>query len=307
VLIGYAPILIYDIQNGWVNLGALSRLSSLHAGGDTRAAHLAKLIWNFSNVLSGQGLWVSKLGKGGYMPQPIEFAQGGLFALVFGAAVLAMLWPALRQLRARKFALSFADAAVLAFTFAPLIYFAISRGSIQRHYFIFLFPLPFILIARGAALILPALRERIGAGRSNVLGAMTLGAMLVLNAVTLAFGASYLSTNRGRAEYGTSWADKARAVDALLNHAGANKQVDLSLTQEPLPYLYLLRDYGRVDPTDLYATRVDIDGEAAGGPVTRVRIVEVDYHPSTELSGDVIFRSPGIIVEAVVDQYATRP
>jgi 4-amino-4-deoxy-L-arabinose transferase-like glycosyltransferase len=304
VLIGYAPILIYDALNGWVNLGALSRLSSLHAGGDTRLTHLTKLLWNFSNVLSGQGLWVSKLGKGGYMPSAIEFAQGGLFALVFGAAVCAVLMP---MLRARRLALPFTDAAVLAFTFAPLVYFAISRGTIQRHYFIFLFPLPFLLIARGAAIALPWLRQRLGARPATVLGATALASMLLLNLTTLGYGVTFLQTFRGRAEYGTAWADKSRAVEALLRDAAPNTRVDLSRVQEPLPYLYLLRDAATLEPTDLYAARVDLSGSASGAEPKTVRIVEVDYHPNPALTGTVIFRSPGIVVDVINQRDSTSP
>jgi hypothetical protein len=305
VALGYAPILLYDMQHGWVNLGALSQLSALHAGGDSRVTHLAKLVWNFSNVLSGQGLWVSKLGNDAYLPSPIDVAQGVLFSGAFAAAVLAIVWPNLQRLREsgalltrlRRFA--FADAVVLAFTFAPLVYFAISRSSIQRHYFIFLFPLPFIVIARGAALIARGLTQRLGPQRPYALGALALGAMLLLNTITLVYGARYLATQHGRAEYGTAWADKSAAVRALIAAAPGGFRVDLAQTQEPLPYLYLLRTgapAAQIDPTALYATDVLA---ASGTSAPRYRIIELEYHPDADRAGRTIFQSPGIIVVAL--------
>ncbi len=298
LLIGYVPILIYDAQHSWVNLGALGQLSSLHADGESRATHLAKLAWNFSNVLSGQGLWISKLGKTPFLPAVIEWGQGALFSGAFVVALLAFALGRKRNGRALAEVLPLQDALVLLFTLAPVAYFAVSRSTIQRHYFIFLYPLPFILLARGAQIVCQQLAARVSPQWVRRFALAGFALALSLNIVTLGAAGAYLAAQRGRSEYGTVWADKHAAVQSVLRDSGGAFDVDLSAVQEPLPYLYLLREAAAgavtASPDDLYAPRI----ATAAAADRRYRIIEAEYHADAAALSRIIFQAPGIVVEA---------
>lgn len=303
VLIGYAPILIYDATHNFANLSVLARLPSFHAAPaseaqESRITHIVKAVWNFSNVLSGQGMWVSKLSKQPYLPRAIDWGQGILGAALFGMALLTMLVANMRGKPLRQ-AIKFplADAIILLAALVPLFYMAFSSSPVQRHYFIFFYPAVFLVMARGLTLLQAMLERRPLWPPVRWAIPTALALLCVMNLMTNLYARQFVTVTGGQGEYGTVLADKEDAIRAILNRAGERFEVDLAGVQEPLPYIFLLeRDVPiRYDgPPELVKRVLSAQDE---GLTRRYRIIEPEYDKTAQaVEGDVIFHSRGVMV-----------
>jgi len=297
VALGYAPVLIYDLFNGFTNLRGILLLPALHATDEPRLSHMAKTIWNFSNVLSGQGLWVSKLSKTPFLPAWMEWAQGLLMTGLFIFAAVVVVTTTLRAAGSlRRLRLGHQDALLLLFIALPFLYLLLSRSLIQRHYFIFFSPLPLVLIARGVELWLrrqPALGMRAGA----LAPLAVLGACVALNLFTALAMLSFLRQSGGEGEYGTVLGDKEAAVALVVAQAGSNLAVDLRGVREALPFVYLFEARVDVAVEGEEATATALKGVAASPQPLRFRLVELPYAPLELGPGErVLFERRGVVV-----------
>jgi 4-amino-4-deoxy-L-arabinose transferase-like glycosyltransferase len=280
VLIGYGPVLLHDAVNGFPTVTTLLRLPALHAAADPRAWHVGKTVWNFSNVLSGQGLWVSKLAHRPYLPSWIDWTQGILFSTSLLAAAFAVV-----RWRARGPASPRADHLVITFIAAPTVYLLLAGSQIHRHYFLVLYPLPFLLIARGITMW----RARDARLAVWVSAAVLIG--LVLNLATLVFAHRFLRQFGGEGEYGTALADKQAAVTYIL-HESSGYDVTLAV-QERLPYAFL---FGRA-AADTEATDRLTSPDATAKVRTKFRIVEPSYDPLHAREGECVsLHQRGVVV-----------
>jgi hypothetical protein len=286
VALGYAPVLIYDLGNDFPNMRAFLQLPLLHATDEPRLTHFAKTIWNFFNVLSGQALWVSKLSKIQYLPIGLDWAQGLLFAGLFIGALVLIVF---QHVRGRPFsqwwALAPSDAILLALTLLPTAYLFFSRSLIQRHYFLFLYPLPFIILARGLELwqsrYAPIVRWP--GLRWLVPGLLLLG--VSLNFVTLAFGHRFLAETGGEGEYGTAFIEKQRAVEFIKSDSPGAARVSLEMAQEAWPYEFLFQIAGlKWQPVTRVADLCESPDTLEPSPV--YIIIEPDYHDFTLTGND---------------------
>ena len=303
--IGYAPILLYDVQNNFANLRALLRLPALHAVNDPFPTHAAKTIWNFENVMSGQALWVSKLSQTQYLPNAMDWLQGIAMTLLLGIALGAVLWVNARHNASSKNSaprwrerlhLPFADGMLLVMVFLPTLYLLISRGLIQRHYFIILYPTLFLLLARGFDLAQTQLRANPKL-RMVMRGLMFLFALVVLlNLVTNYFMFRFLAERGGEGEFGTVLQDKTRAAQFILADSNQQFRVQLQNTQEGLPFQFLFRAVTPIraqgpanDPTAVISD--------SASQLKTYRIVETAYHPLQLGQGErVLFQTRGTVV-----------
>jgi 4-amino-4-deoxy-L-arabinose transferase-like glycosyltransferase len=278
VALGYAPVLIYDLTHDFPNIRAFLQLPSLHATDESRLTHFAKTIWNFFNVLSGQALWVSKLSKVQYLPAILDWAQGLVFAGLFVGALALIVLQHIRGRPLRQWwSLAPNDAVVLALTLLPTAYLFFSRSLIQRHYFLFLYPLPFILLARGLELWQS---RYVPIGRWPWLRWLAPGLLVMglgLNLVTTVFGYRFLVETGGEGEYGTVLIEKQRAVAFIQSDSPGSVRVSLEMVQEVWPYEFLFQAAGL--PWQPVARVADLcGGPDALGSFPAYAIVEPDYH-----------------------------
>jgi hypothetical protein len=297
VVIGYSPIIIYDLFNGFVNLGGLIRLPSLHAVDEPRIFHFAKTLWNFENVLSGQALWVSKLSDFPYLPALVDWGQGLLFTGLFLLA-LAVVVMENGQDKSLKQALKFShrDGLLLLFIILPLAYLFLSRSLIQRHYFLFFYPAPFLILARGLALW-----QNWVAGKQRFKGLtfaapLALSAACLLNLITVIYGYNFLVRSGGEGQYGTILADKQSAVEFILAHSQGNYKVNVETVQETLPYVFLFEaaDDIVVEGREDIATSIS---SSTAGDQHQYRLVEPSYHAASVGHGEkILYQARGVTV-----------
>lgn len=299
-LMGYSPLIAYDVSHGFPNLRALMQLPALHAGETDRLTHMVKTVWNFANVLSGQGLWVSKLGREQYLPLAVDWAQGlvgaalfvGALALIVRGAAAAGGWRAAR--------LSRQDGMLVIFVVVPVAYLLLSRSVIQRHYFLFLYPAPLLVIARGVDLWMASSPGVGRLSRVRLAAPALVGVLCALNLVTLAYAYSFLAQRGGEGEYGTVLTDKQRAVQFIQADSHGAFSVDVRAVQETLPYVFLFQARGGITVEGREDAARSVAAGAAGAPVSRYRIVEPAYHAAQLGPGErELYRSRGVVVIGV--------
>ncbi|MDH4135286.1 MAG: glycosyltransferase family 39 protein [Anaerolineae bacterium] len=298
VAIGYAPILLHDVSHGFTNIEGLAHLPTLHAVDEPRIFHYAKTLWNFANVLSGQALWVSKLSEFPYLPAFIDWGQGILFSALF---LLALAIIATENSRGKPFRqaikLPYQDAMLLLFVILPTAYLFLSRSLIQRHYFLFFYPVPFLIIARGIELWQGRLTQRKSPRGLAFVAPLALSMACMLNLVTVAYGHDFLLKSGGEGQYGTVLADKQGAVDFILAHSSGNYAVNIEDVQETLPYVFLfqVRDDIMVEGREDSAVSIWI--ASAERQSHQYRIVELSYHDLSIADGEkVLYKSGGVVV-----------
>ncbi len=240
-LVGYAPVIIFDFSSGFKTIHALSNIPAIQAVDEPRMYHMLKTVWNLTNVVSGQGLWVSKLSKTPYMLPSIDWIQGIVFSLLWIVSLIAILSEYFTQAKHRKFLPDPSTGMLLLFFFLPFLYLLLSKTPIQRHYFLFFFPIPFLIVARGLHICGDVLAK--GKPLSDIRNYLVVLLLLItttLNAVTVWHGYRFLVATGGEGEYGTALADKLHAVNSIMSISDQDYAVDLTYTQERLPYIYLL-------------------------------------------------------------------
>lgn len=297
VLLGYLPVVIYDFLHGFSNLRGMMMLPSIHATHDPRILHIAKTIWNFSNVLSGQGLWVSKLAKEPFIHPVIEWSMGFIFSILFCFAIIFILINHYRQdhrARIRFWQVTYQDALVIIFVVFPLAYLLLSRGLIQRHYFIFFAPLTMIVVARGLEL------WRSTIPRPRWVAAIPLGLLgvgLSLNLFTSFMLLSFLHQRGGEGEYGTVLADKQAAVATMVAIADSDFVLDLSDVREPLPFIFLVQSHVPVQVVGAPDTATELRSHHTSLSPRRFRIVELPYATlSVHRNETVHFQRRGVVL-----------
>jgi 4-amino-4-deoxy-L-arabinose transferase-like glycosyltransferase len=299
MVIGYAPILLYDVSHGFPNMTGLARLPSLHATEETRTFHFAKTLWNFANVLSGQALWVSKLSDSSYLPAFIDWGQGLLFngLFLFALGMIASVNVRGRSLKQALQQLPYRDALLLLFVILPAAYLFVSRSLIQRHYFLFLYPAPFLIVARGLQLWTsrPAPKS-LPQGITWVIPALLVIAC-TFNLITVCYAYNFMVESGGEGQYGTVLADKESAVDFILAHSEGNYEVNVESAHETLPFVFLFqaRDgdilvQGREDAA------ISIRAASTRQP-RQYRVVEPTYHDLSLAAGEeTLYQSRGVII-----------
>lgn len=300
VIVGYLPIVIYDLMHGFPNVQAIAVLPSLHATEEPRLTHIAKALWNFSNVLSGQGLWVSKLAKTPFLPAWQEWSQGILFSALFGLGAAMTVYTVWRASGGvwRRVRLSHQDALLVLFIGMPLLYLLLSRSLIQRHYFIFFVPLTQIMVARGIELWLQHSRSL--ARSLRFIPVVMLGIGLVLNLATATAIFASLHQSGGASEYGTVLGDKADAATAIIAASNGNFTIDLTGVRETLPFIFL---FERAVPLTISGTEVTATAVQTRLPTAPLRTYRVIERPYAALIVDaaetIIFERRGIVVVEV--------
>jgi 4-amino-4-deoxy-L-arabinose transferase-like glycosyltransferase len=298
VTVGYAPILLYDISHGLTNIMGLARLPLLHAVDESRIFHAIKTLWNFANVLSGQALWVSKLSDSSYLPALVDWGQGVLLSILFllGLAMIVFKHSQSKPFK-KAIKLPHQDAMLVFFVILPTAYLFLSRSLIQRHYFLFLYPLPFLIVARGIKLWQSHTAPR-GLPRSIALIVpIALLVACTFNLVTVFFGYDFLVKSGGEGQYGTILVDKESAVDFILDRSSGHYVVNIENVQETLPYVFLfqVRDDIFVEGEENSALSVR-SGSVDGRP-HEFRIVEPSYHDLSIADGErVLHRFRGVVV-----------
>jgi hypothetical protein len=290
LVLGYAPIIIYDLFHNFSNLLGLIFISSLHAVDEPRLFHFAKTFWNFSNVLSGQALWVSKLAEKPYQPAWVEWGEGILITGLFLAAFVSLLVNSARGKRGmRALAFNHRDGLLLLFITIPAVYLLFSKSTIQRHYFIFFYPLPFLLIARGFEIW----QQWLGQNSIWFRLLMLVGvAAITLNLITDVNMINFIAQRGGEGEYGTVLADKRAAVEFILNQSVGQYRVDLARTQETLPYEFLFRAVS--NPSWDEINRVLLSG-SPGESMNHYTIIELPY-AGLASTDKIVFQSRGVVV-----------
>ncbi len=297
VALGYAPVILYDLFHSFANLQGILSLPQVHATADPRHIHMAKTIWNFSNVLSGQGLWVSKVSKTPFLHPAIEWGQGLILSglLLFSGIIMILhIWHTNGS--ARWWRLKYQDALVFMFILFPLLYLFFSRSVIQRHYFIFFAPLTMILIARGLEIwkdqnhfTVPQFIRRTPM--------ILLGVGLILNCVTALMLLSFIQQSGGEGEYGTVLADKKAAITTIVSTAGDDFILDLQGAREPLPFIFLVEAQvgGQVSGDLEVATEIQANGTS--GQPRMFRVVELPYETLDIKPGEtIVFHQRGVVV-----------
>ena len=301
VVLGYAPNIIYDLTSGFVHIRGIVSLPSLHAVDEPRVFHFAKTIWNFSNVLSGQGLWVSKLSNFQYLPSFIDWSQGILYSLVFLICLVSIFYNISGEMKfgRHSFRISYKDAIMLAFLLLPLAYLFFSRSLIQRHYFLFIYPFPLLVVARGFELLSSyALSKKNGIKIKPIIFVILL-TIFLLNVTTIGYIYRFLEQTGGQGEYGTVLSDKQQVVDYIIEHSKGNYMIDIRGVQESLPYVFLFQTRSEVGTDGDTMTAHSIWSYPLSYDPPRYRIIEMNYHPVIVEPGErIIFRARGIIVLA---------
>lgn len=299
VVVGYIPNIIYDLTSDFVHIRGIISLPSIHSTDEPRAVHFAKTIWNFTNVLSGQGMWVSKLSKSQYLPSVIDWTQGIVYSIVFAACLILILYNAIRDAKDgwRNVRISYKDAVVLLFLLLPLAYLFFSKSPIQRHYFLFLYPMPLLVIARGLELWRSQLSPKYGSSRVNLFVFAIILILCSLNLVTLGYGYRFLEQTGGQGEYGTVLSDKQQVVDYIVEHSGGQYKVDLNGVQESLPYVFLFQTRGEIVIDGDIMIAHSIHSYPPAHNLPKYRIVETNYHSMTPETGErILFQSRGVVV-----------
>jgi 4-amino-4-deoxy-L-arabinose transferase-like glycosyltransferase len=291
--LGYLPILLYDLQHQFSTARTLLQMNSLHRSPDAFLVHVLKVVWQFTNVLSGQGLWFSKIAlRSAYLPAPVDWGQGIIGSLWFAAAGVQAARGWWRE-RHSPSPLAAAYLLMLLILALPLAQLTLGRGEVQRHYFITIFPVPFLLMSLAV--------DRWRAQRPCRFAPYpTVVAFVALNIVTVGAAWRYLETTGGDSGVGVVVADKQAAAAFITNHA-RDAFVDLRGAQESLPYVFLFSAGVPLPPPEPSAGYTNMswgDGRKAG----RYRIVERRYHPLLLEPGEsVLFERRGV---AVVQQTA---
>ncbi len=304
VSVGYAPILLYDLFHGFPNIQGLTRLPSLHTVDEPRIFHFAKTLWNFTNVLSGQGLWVSKLSEFPYLPSLIDWGQGILFTALFLFALAVIVIDNSRG-KPLKQAIKFPyqNAVLLLFVILPTAYLFFSRGLIQRHYFLFFYPVPFLIIAKGIVLWQRYLAQRNLSRGLFLVAPLALLIACLLNLVTAIYGYNFLVQSGGQGQYGTSLTDKESAVDFILTHSNGNYTINLETVQETLPYVFLFEANDEIIVKGREDLAQSISSVSTGeGHRNQYRIVEPTYHDLLISDKEkMLYRARGVVVISVPD------
>lgn len=283
--IGYAPLLIHDVTHQFQTLQGLLGLSSLHAAAEPFGVHAIRTLWQFSNVVSGQALWFSKLAlRGTYLSRLVDWPQGIVATLWFAAAgvwALQRVWTGIQRKSATEW---HGWALLLLVCGIPLAQMILGRGEVQRHYFIFLFPTPFILMGAVTS----------AAWWPSRVTHLVCAVLLILNVYTVVAGYRYLAETGGNSGVGVVLGDKRAAVDAILALSPAGAVVALDSTQESSPYVFL---FGRLREIHTEGNSELPDALSWGTASGRYRIIEKRYSSRVPWAGEsVVFESRGIVV-----------
>jgi hypothetical protein len=229
--IGYSPVLINDVLAGWPNtLGLLSLAGHRTGQEETGLIRAAKWLWNLENMVSGQGLWWSKLGvREAYLPGWLDWGQGIAWALLAGMAGVGLLGWVWRSIRGGG-ALHRGDVIAIGYVMLPLAYLLLAGGPVLRHYFLVVLPIAFLLIARGIAAL---------EGRAGLIAGGIAAVCLMMNLATNVHMLNYLSMERGGGDYGPVLEDKAEAVAWITNEGNKAFSVDVSASGDQLAYSFL--------------------------------------------------------------------
>jgi len=275
-LLGYAPLVITYILNGFPSLGTLALQTGEERVGGGWAFRTVKALWNLQNAISGQGLWVSKLstrpllvtGEGAwvglpdsppFLPTWIEWGQGILLSLLFViscAILIALLIHAWRgssvatgwRRLTRVIESNKGDTLILLFVVVPSAWLILASTRVQRHYFVMLYSTSFLAIARGTCVIIDALRRARSSKphkrwaqftKAGLKGALALA--VVFNLITLVFAYRFLVQTGGEATYGTVLQDKMDAVEYILEDSGGAFAVNLAGVHDRLPFEFLFK------------------------------------------------------------------
>lgn len=266
--IGYAPVIIYDAANGWQQMRGILGVGGVRMAQDANwMSHLARFGWDFENVLSGQGLWVSKLGfQTSYLPGWVEWGQGAALAILGILAVGGYANAYLRG-RAGDNLLTRADVVCILYAGVPLIYLAASNGPILRHYFLLLVPIVFLLIARGLSLVHATWQKYAWGG---------VIALVLLNLFTCVEMTQFLTSARSGWDYGTVLEDKLQAVAWIEAQSADGFVVDASRTREALAYYALLRAQAPATFDERLGVIRSTSGRAM--PRTCIMIIEPQFY-----------------------------
>jgi 4-amino-4-deoxy-L-arabinose transferase-like glycosyltransferase len=298
VVIGYLPIILFDITHGFVNLNGLLHLPSLHAVDEPRVFHFLKTLWNFENVLSGQALWTSKLSDIAYLPGMIDWGQGILFTVIFLLALAMMLAENFRG-KSIKQALKFSyqEALLVLFILLPTGYLFFSRSLIQRHYFLFLYPIPFLIIAKGFMLGPEFLARKNINSLLHWIAPVILIFAGMLNIITIIYGFNFLMQSGGEGEYGTVLNDKQGAVDFILNHSNGAYEVNIENVQESLPYVFLFKAQDNITVKGREDMAKAIYSISISENSHQYSIIESKYYTGSDLDHNkILYKSRGVIV-----------
>lgn len=304
LVVGYAPVLAHDALNGWRNVGALAGLAgSRVVENESALVHLARYLWNLENVISGQGLWWSKLAlRGSYLPLWAEWAQGLLMSGLFLIALLLVLHSLALRFTGRANGdaagrSTRADVLGLLYVGIPLAYLLLSSGPILRHYYILVMPVAFLLMARGLQLARRGLRPWIWSG-------VAVG--LVLNLATVGGMFAYLAETRVGWDHGTVLQDKTRAVEWMIQRSNGALNVDASRSREALAYYFLFR---RALPVEFDESRGRIfTAESRDAGPAFVVVEPSFYRAPAELQDEPVMTIGGIrIVEKQMEGSARGP
>jgi hypothetical protein len=293
---GYAPVIAHDVFNRFSTVRTLLQLPAVHVAPEPWPTHAAKAFWNFSNVLSGQALWVSKLGPPSPLPLSVDWAQGVLLTASLAAAALLLAVQSVRaegrpSWRAR---LRLPETRLLLLTWAPVFYLALSSTPITRHYFLVLFPMPFVILSVAA----DRLAARSSLRRDCLLAAA--GVAIALNLTTVAYAWAWLARTGGAAAYGPTLANREAAVSFIRADSGGEFEVDLGFAREPLPYVFLFRRQQAV-AVDVNRERVSRIASSSSATRRHYRILEPEYFPGAS-DGDIpVWRTTSVQVRRVDD------
>lgn len=275
ILLGYLPIIIYDLVNGFTNIFGLLSILQHHSGDESSLFNMIKTIWNFTNILSGQALWVSKLSSKPFIPLIIDWSQGIIYTFLFVISFLIIILGLLINIKSEKVRniLPVREGILLLFIILPIIYLLFSQSLIQRHYFIFFYPIPFLIISRGIELWTIKTKQR---GKSLIFQSIPVFLLIIavaLNIVTIIYMGVFINKG-GEGEYGIILEDKIEAAKYILNNSNKNYSVDLTLVQEPTPYVFLFEIENNIF--------INNNSVSSGiKPDNYYKIVELPYHKYT--------------------------
>ncbi len=298
VAIGYSPIVIYDITHNFVNLTGLMHLPTLHAVNEPRIFHYAKTLWNFENILSGQALWVSKLSDVSFIPKIIDWGQGFLFSGLFILAVIMLVAKNFQGKSFKEgFRLSHQDALVLFFVIFPAAYLFLSRSLIQRHYFLFLYPLPLLIIGRGLTLWQSNLNHKNVSKGVYLVVPFVFILACCLNFVTVLYGYTFLNLSGGEGQYGTVLADKQKAVNFIRADSQGAYEVKINKVQETLPYVFLFEAKDSISVEGREDIAEAIYSTSTAEQLHQYEIIEPKYFDENAFEGrKVLYQSRGVMV-----------
>jgi hypothetical protein len=264
VAAGYLPIIAHDFLNGWPNaLGLLSLSSSRTGQEETGLIRAAKWLWDLENVISGQGLWWSKLGaREAYLPGWFEWSQGLLWSALAILGVGTVVRVSAQNVRSGQGEAHPGDILLLLYVGVPLASLLLSGGPILRHYFLAVVPVAYLLVARGL--------NQLGMPFSRFAWSVA-SVCIAMNVLTNVSVLKYLVEVRGGGDYGSVLADKASAVDWIAKEGGTHFSVDVSDSAEPLAYLFLFRQQL---PAIFDEARATISGPDSAGSRPSCRLIE---------------------------------